>query len=256
MVEDLFAFAEVDEWLTRLGVAGNMALARVPIIAREERPDILAPEAKGFLAEPERVRYEEFAFPKRRREWLAGRVAAKFAAFRLLSHERKTVARINWQELVVENNSAGKPLLRSFVGPDKELPAISISHSAQLAMGMAWSGKACGVDVQEVSGRIIKLKDRFCLSAETSLLAANSCQATSVEGMLTLLWSAKEAVRKAGLHGLPGFMEIVLRAVVPASHDKMVLEFDLAPASGFGSPTCRVGAWLEGAYALAFTVNH
>jgi 4'-phosphopantetheinyl transferase EntD len=134
-----------------------------------------------------------------------------------------------------------------------KLPHISISHSHGLALGLA-AECPCGVDIQEVTGTLEKVKGRFVTPAEKNLLYA-CCPSSEKKGRgLGLIWSAKEAIKKASpLHPLPGFLELSLQKA--EKKDGYQLEILFRKHNGKHSSIHRVFAVAYDSYTLAFTLN-
>ena len=176
-------------------------------LARAETVDLGAPlpRPQDFLLAAELDNLSRFTSMKRRRQWLGGRLAAKRAAAGLLG--------CGVMDLAVIARKDGSPrLVRS--GGDKgpepqETPEekISISHSHELAAALAAAGP-CGIDVELMGPRPARLAERFARAAESALVTR---QAGRDPGH-TMLWCAKEALRKA-IRPLPGFFDLRLRAV-------------------------------------------
>lgn len=165
--------------------------------------------AATYLTPCERERWAAFTFAKRRGEWLGGRLAAKLAAMALLAGSPQPP--LTAQALSIETEASGRPFLEG--QPDRPglLPEISISHSGNLAGALAVSGHSCGLDLQKITPKAITVRDRFASPAERALLRA-ALPALNEETALTLLWSAKEALRKAiPCQPLAGFTELTLR---------------------------------------------
>lgn len=152
--------------------------------------------SKQVLSEPELSYFKRFSYPKRRREWLGGRIAAK-AAMLKLSSPGKIHAQL--QQLNILPDDHGRPVADTM----KDI-SISISHSGRFAVGLAVKGVACGIDLQQISSKLPGLTDRFASSHELAILAGLPVlgdQATK----LTMLWAAKEALKKSLLHDQPAF---------------------------------------------------
>jgi phosphopantetheinyl transferase len=161
-----------------------------------------------FLARREQEYLSRFTSGKRRREWLGGRIAAKYVAAEMLAQNGNALP---WSGLAVLADVNGRP----FLAADKKkgiLPDISISHSGNLAAASAVSKGFCGIDIQKVTDRVIKVRQRFCTPNEEETVASffrASCEKQSA--LLTRLWAAKEALRKvANRSSLPGFLELEL----------------------------------------------
>lgn len=162
------------------------------------------------LDRAEQDRFASFSFPKRQLEWLGGRLAAKHAALSLLAREAGHLP--GYRELVVEPDPAGRPHLTRQGGTNATLPAISISHSHGYAGALAVHGPSCGLDLQQVTPRVLTVQDRFASREEVVILrAAPSLAGLGEAALLTLLWSAKESLRKAmACEPLLGFTELTL----------------------------------------------
>ena len=163
----------------------------------------------SYLALPEQECLASFGFAKRQLEWLGGRIAAKHAAHSLLA---KTVGVPPcYPELRIECDATGRPHLRGPAG-GAPLPAISISHSHGYAGAMAVMGHSCGLDLQRVTPQVLAVRERFATREEVALLnELPDLTGQSEAALLTLLWSAKESLRKA-VHCEPllGFAEVTL----------------------------------------------
>ena len=163
-----------------------------------------------YLTAEEQERFQAFGYKKRRNEWLGGRIAAKHAVMRLFDSTEDS----EWQRWSVEPNEAGRPYIRS-VSMAVSLPEISISHSGDLAIAMATKDSQCGIDVQKIVPTVGKVRDRFSISQERAMLEKNpTLSGMNQDRRLSLLWSAKEAFRKAfSATPFPGFMEMRLENI-------------------------------------------
>jgi len=130
---------------------------------------------------------------------------------------------------------------------------LSISHSGGHAAALASPAGPCGLDIQQLSPALAGIKERFSTAGERRLL--QSCpqfaQLDKIE-QLALLWSAKEAFRKAlHLSPLPAFLEMRLTARPrPASR-----AFQLIAEFNRNGQHCdfSVTAWLHNGMAVAVT---
>jgi len=168
------------------------------------------------LSTEEHALFSRFKYPKRRREWLGGRLAAKTAML-LFSHSPDTLPAA-LPQLSILANKHGRPEASAF----PEL-ALSISHSSQFAAGLAVKGRSCGIDLQKISPKLPDLTSRFTSSKEISLLAhllPDLDQAT----LLTMIWTAKEAVKKSILHDQPAiFSGITVQQISGQNHGQHLL---------------------------------
>jgi 4'-phosphopantetheinyl transferase len=204
-------------------------------------------EAAALWLAPEELKlHRRFAAGKRASEWLAGRLAAKMALVRLLglplSEFRKKIA------VLAQND--GKPLVSLPFSHSRPVE-ISISHSGNMAAALA-AFCPCGLDVQQLSAAAVRVRDRFSSPAEYEILS-RLLPLTDLE-CLTLLWSAKEALRKmAPCQPLAGFRELQLIDGSPAGRQQAILRFALerAPAAGI----FKVAIFLRPGYAWALTIH-
>jgi len=147
-----------------------------------------------LLSEPEQAYFKRFSYPKRRREWLGGRAAAKSAMLELIG-AGQLPGRL--QQLSILPDDHGRPVPDAM--PDI---AISISHSDRFAVTLAVRGPSCGIDLQKISSKLSGLTDRFASAEE--LLILNSQPVHEDEATrLTMLWAAKEALKKRMLYDQP-----------------------------------------------------
>jgi len=139
-----------------------------------------------------------FAYPKRRLEWLGGRLAAKHGLSRLLLTEPTPACR--YRDLSLLPDSSGRPVLHDFQtqGP---IPAVSISHSREYAAALVVATGDCGIDIQHKSAQLAKVQERFASAEELALMQGID----DLNTRLGLLWTAKEAVKKCFLADQPTF---------------------------------------------------
>lgn len=191
-----------------------------------------------------------FRLPKRRAQWLTGRLCAKQAVIgycrRYLPHLPEPVENL----LHIGNASTGRPELdRRELAPELSHLDISISHSGDYAIALASSG-LCGVDIQQRSDALTRVRERFCLDEEEDLLQRQLCALDKL-WQLNLLWAAKEAAKKAlSSQRMPGFLEFILSDIKQIDEESFILHFR-RKATAPHSPPLRVAAALFENYALA-----
>lgn len=112
--------------------------------------------------------YHQIAVPAIRLQWLASRFALQQVA--------------KSREMDVHKDIYGKPHLVN------DSRFISISHCQGYAAAMA-ANQAVGVDVELVSPRVQRIKNRFLTEQEQAIVGATDAD-------LMLAWSVKEAVYK------------------------------------------------------------
>ncbi len=153
------------------------------------------PWQADMLSARERERYERLRFPRRQREWLLGRYAAKV----LLSRVEEDLAGRSLAEIEILNEESGAPFV--VVDGERRAGTLSISHRAGLAF-VAWDpcGGLLGVDVERVEARFPGFEEDFFTDRERAALSV-FLDERHVLGV-TLVWSLKEAVLKALRQGL------------------------------------------------------
>jgi len=143
-----------------------------------------AHDISGCLTPEEKRQYFSFRFDKRRREWLAGRLAAKRLVRKLIEESGLLMSE---NEIAIEKTEAGAPYV-------KARPAhwpLSISHSGEWAAAAIMDGHrpaAIGVDIEKIEER-----DRSWI--EIAFDPAEQAEKID-KSEQTLLWTRKEAVSK------------------------------------------------------------
>lgn len=148
----------------------------------------------SILLSPSETQYlQRFTYPKRRLEWLGGRLAAKFCLHSLLVQ----IGMVSppYRECSILPRSSGQPWLES-LRPD-QLPALSfsISHSDDYAAAMVHLGRTCGIDIQKQTPRLFSVQERFTNDIELSLIQGIPDPLVQ----LAIIWVIKEAVKKCAL---------------------------------------------------------
>lgn len=169
--------------------------------------------------------FSSFSFAKRQLEWLGGRMAAKRSALTLIATPPGLP--LSYADYRIAAEASGRPYLCCLRGAQANLPAISISHSHGMAGAMAVAGHSCGLDLQRITPKVISVRERFASSEERSIInAAPGLHGQDEATLLTLLWSAKEALRKAiSCHPILGFTEITLTHLEGNLHAGMIGHF-------------------------------
>lgn len=250
---------QITAWSKQLGLTSNFTVAEVRLDSLEDEMQQSGKEdlAKTYLTKDEHHRFHEFTSRKRQVEWLGGRICAKYAANQLIE-PTKEVDHAEWQNWSVIADEHGKPLIKSnqkeFANPAL---CISISHSDRLAVAIA-AHFPCGIDIQKIVPTTLKVQDRFSIPEERSLLEkSNGLKSLDENTRLTILWSAKEAIRKAvAVRPLLNFTEIKLIKITEhIEHKGLRLDFvcqrDNTPTSNStGSLKIMVKVHEEFAFAL------
>jgi acyl transferase domain-containing protein/phosphopantetheinyl transferase len=153
--------------------------------------------SRRYLSVAERADYDKLP-PKRRRQWLNGRVAAKDAVLGYLRRERG-VDEVFPQELRVENDAAGAPRIRANV--TRTVPEslhLSLAHKDTLAVAIVGE-QPVGIDLERIEPREESFVAMVFNQAERELLAGEDQASAWTRG-----WVVKEVVAKAAGTGLGG----------------------------------------------------
>lgn len=176
--------------------AAALARALTAALPRAGAAVVVLPIAAASAEElgpEERNRAAAFRVPKRRAEWVGGRIAARRAltAAGLADRGSPTIA----------TGPAGEPVVKASAGTP--LPGVSIAHAGGLAAALAFpAGCRMGIDVEPVAATEPGLAALALTPGEVLLLsAATSAGADPTEALLRC-WTAKEAAIKVTRTGL------------------------------------------------------
>ncbi|TWT87363.1 4'-phosphopantetheinyl transferase [Pseudobythopirellula maris] len=193
--------------------APGVALALADIGSPDE--DAWRTLRDAWLTAAERAEHATRGVPARRREWLAGRVLVKQLA---IGHQLAASP----QDCELRVDAKGRPRLAlSEAGAwrDDGRHDCSISHKNTTAGPVALAclapepGQRLGVDIEEVSPRLVKLRAMF-EGPEDRLLGE-----PSPEQRLTTLWALKEAAAKViGLGVGVGLTTVACQETAPGEH--------------------------------------
>ncbi|MBT6491583.1 MAG: SDR family NAD(P)-dependent oxidoreductase [Deltaproteobacteria bacterium] len=191
--EPVRAQAEVPDWV-RINIADVDAMLDAD----------LRGTVKKYLSGEEITRFDTLKTQKRKRDWLAGRIAAK----RLIREARfgKEGAIIPYGAISILPDHLGAPTI-VIVGEGISDSRVSISHSGSMAAAMycAESNVLPGIDVEIIEPRHDSWADGYFTKAER--LWAD--QANNRDRALTAAWAIKEAYLKAiGIGARADFRDI------------------------------------------------
>ena len=164
---------------------------RLARVSTEEATERLLKNERGglgaaVLGPAEQEVFASLKMPKRRLDWLAGRLAVKRLALAILA-ERGEKAEAS--EVEVHNREDGSPFLALRAKPIADIP-ISLSHGPLgAAAATAGPGRLIGVDVETISERPDSFVSIFAHPSE------RVPEFSSPEGLMRL-WTLKEAVLK------------------------------------------------------------
>lgn len=192
-------------------------------------------ELDTWLHKDEVDKYHSYALPKRKLEYLTGRISAKMSIVSFLEKNSPLNTIPAPCEIIISNLETGRPTYsfgntQIFSGPKD----ISISHSSQYACASSCKN-TCGIDIQNCNSTLARVKDKFCSPVEESTLSP-TFNSLGTLTTLSLLWSAKEAIKKTlSTVRMPGFLEIHLKEITVHKESVYqmhfhILENDLWPS--------------------------
>ena len=164
-----------------------------------------------WLSTEERTLLSRFSLPKRRIEWLGGRMTAKTALLHLAADDNLPPTP---SLLPILPKASGRPFCDRRLFDRHGAPLMfSISHTGNSAMALAVAGFSCGIDIQIVSPTLLGIQEKFCNHPERKGLQLNERVFTlNKTEQLALLWCSKEAFRKSlDVTPLPAFREMELQ---------------------------------------------
>lgn len=137
------------------------------------------PPAQTVLSLQEQAYYQTLRVPKRRSEWLGGRLALKRLA-------ASTLCVSDWTQLEILPHASGKPQL--CISGQPVAAAYSITHSHGVAVaGLSTDDRFLGIDLEKIEPRISAWANDFFQPDELT---------STTDDFLTALWTQKEALVK------------------------------------------------------------
>ncbi len=176
------------EWISAGGRPGGAvrvtdACRAVAVI----EPSAMAAFAEKTLSKAERQRYTGMN-SRRRRSYLAARLACKRISRQLSGHDTQTAPED------ITTIGAERPHLPCCPLTDGRSPYwCSVAHDDQFAVAVA-SDRRVGVDVEKLSQRLLKFRSLYMSEPEQTLVAESPL--AGIETAVRI-WSIKEAVAKA-----------------------------------------------------------
>ena len=164
--------------------------------AGPEGAGLIGVPSTGLLSMEEQTRFNGMRFPKRRSEWLLGRVTAKTLLARCIPN----LAGLPFDQITIANLPEGAPFV-SVAG--QALPIqLSISHREGMAVSAVSPNPdiGLGIDLEWVEDHPRSFYEDFFTPGELTILDDIPSERLGWAG--TLIWSAKEAVLKALGKGL------------------------------------------------------
>jgi hypothetical protein len=207
-----------------------------------ESRELRGEESLGYLSNLERAKYAGLPSQARKREWLAGRLAAKYLFLNRLemsegTHRQwgPTLLKLSWESLgayspwmyrkveVLPNDTipSRRPKI-IWCGKDRP-ESVSLSHTGDVSCACLVMGPPTAIDIETAVPRIDAFYRNTFTAAERSWVTSGAeGKAITSDWLFTLLWTLKESALKLGwlnqpniwnlprieIDGLPGFNEI------------------------------------------------
>jgi len=151
---------------------------------------------EGQLSAEELKRFAQMHFPKRRSEWLQGRLTAK----KLIVQCVPGMESVPFDQITIANTPEGAPYVQ-VAGNVLPVP-LSISHREGCAVAAVSTthGVGLGIDLEWVEDHPQSFYEDFFTVGELRTLGEYAADKRAWAG--SLIWSAKEAVLKALGQGL------------------------------------------------------
>ncbi|MCB2179922.1 4'-phosphopantetheinyl transferase superfamily protein [bacterium] len=149
----------------------------------------------NILSPTERARYHAMKVEKRRNEWLLGRITTKG----LLTTNPLPLNGTPFEDISIDNHPEGAP----YISSHPNTGAISISHREEVA-ACAYTTSietTIGIDLEWIEPRQFSFVEDFFTPSEIKRIQSFS-PGQEQDTMVTLIWSAKEAILKAWQKGL------------------------------------------------------
>jgi 4'-phosphopantetheinyl transferase EntD len=212
-----------------------------------------APIMVAQLHPNEMARFGNYRLPKRRAEFLTGRVCAKMALESFWA-KRSLDLSAPLGNIEIANDTTGRPYAHIEDLSHLLAPEISITHGG--AYGAALVAESpCGIDLQQQRDNLVRVREKYCSLEEVQLLGA-LLPDTSLLPRLSLLWAAKEAAKKAlSSQQMPGFLELELTQVAKNLPHSLSLILDVKVRNNVHLPgIVTVLTTIFGEYAVAICI--
>lgn len=206
---------------------------------------------RHLLHPKEAALLRDYRFTKRRSEYLTGRICAKMAIQGFLQLSRTPALPLSPADIEIASTVSGRPDARVHAAHTGALKMdISISHSGDYGAALATACQ-CGIDLQLRQASLLRVQEKYC-SADEDKVLASFLPGHAPLARLALLWSAKEAAKKAlSSWKMPGFLDLQVIQLKSLT-DSIVFCLRIRPAENRHMPEeVHVVAGLFGDYALA-----
>ncbi|GAB6191180.1 4'-phosphopantetheinyl transferase superfamily protein [Desulfocastanea catecholica] len=240
---DIFGNQAMQPVLLRLLAAPAPAAGSPQVDADVPFRHLLHPKEAALLS--------GYRFTKRRSEYLTGRICAKMAIQSFLQQSTTPALVLKSGDIEIASTVSGRPDVRVHAAHAEPLKMdISISHSGDYGVALV-TGSTCGIDLQLRQAGLVRVQEKYCAVDEHKVLAAFLPNHEPLT-RLALLWTAKEAAKKAlSYWQMVGFLDLQVTELKNL-RDAVVFCLRIRPEGNRHMPeeVCVV-AGLFGDYALA-----
>ncbi|GMT49514.1 MAG: hypothetical protein IEMM0008_1053 [bacterium] len=151
---------------------------------------------KELLTNDEIVIYNKYLRKKSRLDFLGGRILSKLNI--LYAMNKWPATRSDFTDLNIKRTENGSPELHIKESITK--PFFSISHKTNYIFCASQTHGPLGIDLEEISERLIKVKKKYVSKGEEEILLSCSRDSAnlypSLTHLYTALWASKEAIIK------------------------------------------------------------
>ena len=176
----------------------------------------------NLLSNKEVKFYNKYTNHKSKMEFIAGRILSKLLLLKLYKEDIYKIE--NYKNINITKKDNGAPLIEIDNFKSNKQLNLSISHKNNYIICAVDKKFTIGVDIEEISNRVIKVKDKYISQEEDSIIRDfckknNNC----LQDYYTSLWSSKESIVKCFESN---FMEIAKKASLKEiRNDKIVLDY-------------------------------
>lgn len=168
----------------------------------------VSPEQQ-LLSTGELAQLRGYRLAKRQSEWLTGRLCAKLALQTFLDRPGNKQPPTPLCRLEIVNDPSGRPRIGGPAAANVHNIDLSISHAKEYGLALV-ADCCCGIDIQRAEQTLVRVQEKFCRETEINRVVRQLPQPDTLQ-TLNLLWTAKEAAKKAmSRQRMPGFLQLFL----------------------------------------------
>ncbi|SMO91447.1 Phosphopantetheinyl transferase [Melghirimyces algeriensis] len=140
---------------------------------------------ESYLHDAERSRLDSYAYERRKRSYLLGRLSAKSTVSAMTGIQ-------DWDKIHIQNGIFHQPIVS---GPSIHNVQVSISHCDHLGLSVSYPEKIMlGIDIEKMDQKSIRILQEHCTDHEKNLVFRLP---HSSHLAFWMLWTLKESLSKA-----------------------------------------------------------